>query len=610
MQTVIKLLFVFILLFLCSSPILSQTSKLDSLKQEFSQHQRDTHAIKIIEAIVKSSANSDSVSFYANRGMRLALELDKYQFFLKVSRATMMNLYPKGKYEALISCVEKVLKEAALRKDTITIAKSNNNLGIFYRRIGQQGKSINHLENAVSIYETIKDSSLIASTYSALANSYKGINDFEKALVYQLKGLRICEAKKNGKNCVLLCGNIGTLYFHQQNYQQALEYYDQGLNIARKDSLYALMGWMFNGMGAVLYEKGELEKTIEIYKKAIKYNKEYKVWRSLGYSYNDIGVAFKELGEYEEAFAYYNKALKIRQKEQEPTRIAETLTNIAKLNTLIGKPKAAFKYLEKAEQVVKTQETWENKLKLFEIYAENYQALGDSKNARKYLAKAYLLKDTIINEQQTKTISNLQIKYNLEKKQDSIKNLTTKNEIIATNLEQEQTISSLFQMITFIALILAGALFYLFRLKRLQNQQLANNNQNLLQLNEALTGELTEKENELMTPEFLANKTLTLSSNGKEVLKLRDIICFKAEGKAVQIFTKTKNHWDWVTLGSYEKILPKQLFLKIHRSYVVNILHVKNRKSRSLQLTNGQRINIGNTLRNQVNETLDRLDLN
>ena len=132
--------------------------------------------------------------------MDLALNLDAYPLFLKIARAKLMKFFPQGQFQELIKHTEIVLAAAVNRKDTITIAKSNHNLGIFYRRLGKMGKSIAHLEYAVSIYENMRDSSLLSSTYSTLANSYGVINDGERAIQYQLLGLRLCQALDEPKN--------------------------------------------------------------------------------------------------------------------------------------------------------------------------------------------------------------------------------------------------------------------------------------------------------------------------------------------------------------------------------------------------------------------------
>ena len=56
-------------------------------------------------------------------------------------------------------------------------------------------------------------------------------------------------------------------------------------------------------------------------------------------------------------------------------------------------------------------------------------------------------------------------------------------------------------------------------------------------------------------------------------LKLSEILYIQAEKKYVNIVTATKSHLVLTSITQIEKLLPKGLFCRIHRSYIISLEH-------------------------------------
>lgn len=94
---------------------------------------------------------------------------------------------------------------------------------------------------------------------------------------------------------------------------------------------------------------------------------------------------------------------------------------------------------------------------------------------------------------------------------------------------------------------------------------------------------------------------------GTQLIKLEyeDILWVEAQGDYVQIQLRDKKHLVYNRLKTFEQKLPVNKFLKVHRSFIVNMKEVENIQENSL-IINGQQIPISRSkkplLRTRINK--------
>ncbi|MGD9486458.1 MAG: LytR/AlgR family response regulator transcription factor [Calditrichaceae bacterium] len=75
-----------------------------------------------------------------------------------------------------------------------------------------------------------------------------------------------------------------------------------------------------------------------------------------------------------------------------------------------------------------------------------------------------------------------------------------------------------------------------------------------------------------------ANRKIGLPmQNGITFIKIRDIVLFKAEGNYCLVYQKETSEKEIVskTLREYENLLTRFNFFRVHRSYLINLAHIK-----------------------------------
>jgi len=109
--------------------------------------------------------------------------------------------------------------------------------------------------------------------------------------------------------------------------------------------------------------------------------------------------------------------------------------------------------------------------------------------------------------------------------------------------------------------------------------------------------------------ENTANKDLNYifvnNNSGSEKLNLNDILYIMANGDYVQIRTSRKKVVVHSSLKRMQKKLPATTFLKVHRSYIVNINKIVHVKTDSIQIAEDI-IPIGRTHKEIVRNKLNR----
>jgi len=74
---------------------------------------------------------------------------------------------------------------------------------------------------------------------------------------------------------------------------------------------------------------------------------------------------------------------------------------------------------------------------------------------------------------------------------------------------------------------------------------------------------------------FTPDRMFINYNNSMRLIKTKDIYCIRAEGSYTEIFTKAKKYTIRKSLKAWEELLPKEVFLRIHRSTIVNTNYFK-----------------------------------
>ena len=372
-------------------------------------------------------------------------------------------------------------QSSGIEKANILSEISNN-----YMKDELYYKAIANFEKALEICDECNDTLLQASVSREIGVAYYYLFDFKKALEYYLKALKLYEQINNQNGILITLNRIGNTYLEVSNNDKALKYYLKSYKISEqignKKGLYSVL----NNIG-ILYLHENDNKALEYFKKALLLMKESNDSSNMSASILNIALVYSNMGKYDTALYYCFEALKLKEKFNDRFGIALATSNIAKQHIYKNNLSSAKIYLDSSLKIsneIDAKGTIKNN---YYYYTLLYAIKGDIGNMQKYRKLFWRISDTIINEQSSRLIAEMQTKYETEKKEQQIEMLNIENKLKETQL-QARTYWMLIFIIAFILVVIFVVILFI------QKHKLLFANRNLVQKNI----EIVKSEKELM----------------------------------------------------------------------------------------------------------------
>lgn len=370
----------------------------------------------------------------------------------------------------------------------------------------------------------------VATTSDFMGIIYLGLGDFKKALYYHFLALNIFEKMDNQRGIAFSLNNIGAVYWHLKNYSKAEMYYKKSLDIKLKNGMNKEASSSYVNLGNVSMNRKNLEECINYYSMAYMNATKYNDQQNITISLMNLGEAYIDYHNPQKALTYYTKSLPYITESGNKFHEGQTNFAIGKIYTDLKQYDLSETYLKKALDISREGQMKTLELNLYKFLSILYEEKGDLKEALAYNKRFIDLNDSIYNQESTKTISEMQTRYELEKKEEQIKALNQDKEIIQAKEAREIIIRNFFLVAFILISIIAFISFRSVARKQKTNRLLSlKNNQIEWQRTEIEKKNvaLSEFNKELMkenvvaryetlkskiNPHFLFNSLSTLSS--------------------------------------------------------------------------------------------------
>lgn len=480
-------------------------------------------------------------------------------------------------------------------------------LGGVYFQSGNYEKSLEHYNAFKAILgepytHPLRDAQV--TTQVALGMLYKDQNQMAEAIRANEEGLELAIRYGFKSRVRDFYDNLGLVYGRMGNYKSKLEYQRKAIAIDWAEGTYSAP--LVNNLANAFLLLNMIDSAAYYYQMAVNNPKTH--WRSLIHSCNGLAQITFLRTHYEEALFWSKRADTLAVKTDNPMTITAARSQLAK----------AYMGLKHYDEAISVLEG------LLVLMDQNPQFAFIEERAfvKKNLAQAVALKkgvpeiadwiqdfskgkDSIHNFVVAQVVEDMRIRFETRQKEDSIQVLLLEHDLQKARATRYQ--------ISFagglaLAAALAGLLFYFLRQRRLEREILQRQNEILLGENAALFGRINAMEQSAAprTLRDFADDSIVLNGNEKTVFRLGDIYFIQSQGKGVQVVTPDGRHWRWQTMRNLEQALPSPPFIRVHRSYLINGMHIRKYSAEQLTLMNGDIIPVGGTQTKAVEEFLSQ----
>jgi serine phosphatase RsbU (regulator of sigma subunit) len=346
-------------------------------------------------------------------------------------------------------------------------------------RKGNYPEAVAHIDSALAIEQRVADSTLQATSFMIAGNIQCYMGKYAKGMECYFNGLAIEEKLKVQHYVHWFYSNIGNLYLDQKNYQKALEYSLKAIKAEEKaQDKEALLNTSAN-LGQIYSSLGKNDSALHYYNLALKTSHETNDGFGIANSLVNMAILYTKLKQYDKATDFSLRGSKLCVANGFIDLYVYSLSNLGTINRELKKYDVAENYYMEAVNIAKKINS---KILIRESYlslAALYEEQRDFKKSYDYYKLYSETKDSLLNQENSKLITEMNTKYTTEKKEKEIE-LLKKNEDIQNleltkkknELENQQTISLSVFSGFILLMIVAVLLFNRYQLKKKANNQL------------------------------------------------------------------------------------------------------------------------------------------
>jgi signal transduction histidine kinase len=357
------------------------------------------------------------------------------------------------------------LKLAQATRDKKLMAKASNNLGKLFFLKSDFSSALKYFNLTLQYNTEAGDLSEMAASYNNLGVIFNRLGYYDLALKNQLLQLRINEEIGNLKGLATSNRNIGNIYFNLKENDKALQYYQASFEISEQLDDTVSMATALLNLGVVNTELEHYDQASRYLNKALlmKINTDDKV--NIAALYANLGVVAVSRNDHQQAINYFEQSLELAREINHRHSMAVALMNLGEAYLKSGALFISFKYLNEALTVSKEIDARDLTANTHIALSRWYETQNNYAAALDNFRIATAIRDSLLNSEKSRQMKNMQLVYEVEKKE---------TEILGQKVAIERLKTGQVYLLLGIIIVLAlvFVFYYRYRTKRKLSRQL------------------------------------------------------------------------------------------------------------------------------------------
>lgn len=355
-----------------------------------------------------------------------------------------------------------------------------NDLSKYYSR-NEHEKAMAKAEEALILSEKIfyTRGKIVSSYNMALIYQYEG--NYKKALEKFLVALELSEPgqKDIGKAeadsfLIQIYNSVGNNFSMQERRDEGLEYYKKALEMAKEKGMKKFEATVLGNIGNIFYYKSYdfeseqwdtagLNNTLDYYSRAVEIHRENNDSAQMISPLMNIALVQIELGKIKEALDTLMKLKEICTQRNDIANLVFVYSNIAQAYLVSENLPEALKNFDKSVELAGTINDRSTIMGIYAMISQAYAQRNNYQEAYGYYVKYSELKDSLLNAESTRSVSEMQAKYETEKKEKQL-------EVQSHELHKKQLLVYAASLGLFLMVLLAVVIFRGYRQKQKSNE--------------------------------------------------------------------------------------------------------------------------------------------
>ncbi len=374
---------------------------------------------------------------YARAALKLAETL-QFGAGIADSYRTIGNVHAIGvKYNEALENYFKALK---IYNDSRSIkgrASTYQGIGRIYAEQGKYAEARSYYLSALKLRQELGDRKNIAYAYSDMGDLLEREENYPEALTYDYKSLRQFEEIDDSIGIASAIYGIGWIEYKQGNYVEAKKKYAAALKTFQALGDKFMVAIMYRNMGEIFFLEGDYKAALENDQFALKTFEEFKLKLPMAWAYTGIGNIYERQGiltdssgngalaksQYLQALHYYSMALETWKEANDKGNTSEAYINISNVHGYLKNITEAKKSLQLSYPIALQIQSKAVFKKYYQSISRLDSIEGNYKQAYEHYKKYIDYRDSLVNEETTKRLSQTKMQYEFDKKEAAAKTI-------------------------------------------------------------------------------------------------------------------------------------------------------------------------------------------
>jgi signal transduction histidine kinase len=364
----------------------------------------------------------------------------------------------------------------------------------------------------------------MARAHNFLGIRYFNFGEYEMAINHYLAALDIEEELGNDDRIASLLNNFSLVYAEQENYDRATFYLSESLEKRRSIGQTSQVHVSTNNLGVMYRRQGQYDKALEYLFQAAEGSLEEEPDSSLHMvAILNIGNTYRNKGDVENSLHYLNKASEYFERHNHQLDQLYAKLFLAYLYRDKGEIYTALEYIRTTIELAEAELHRERLKEAHLLAAELYELQGEFENAYSHFRVYHQISDTLNNNERQRRINELQIRYEVEQKDQEIELLNRESALREAQLSKQQIVRNFLAVAVIFLGVFTAFLIYANRIRKRNNRALKESRIEIENQNQKLSTLNKEKD------EFLSLAVHDLRSPLSSVMMIADVM--KTDGE-------------------------------------------------------------------------------
>ncbi len=376
------------------------TTEIDTLLAEAERIMR-SNPVRLRELVGNIREASQEVGY--ERGLAFA------EFYHGVAARRVSD------YEAALLSYQQALEAFMQIDEEEGIRRSLRQIGLVHQTVNRHDQALEYFGKELEIWERIEDNTGIAGTLINIAITYFYITQFDLALEYYFKALDLVMEQSVNAMHANIYVNVANVYMAISEYTSSMEHQLRALEIYRQvgdafgESRTLLnIGWNY-------FQMYQFERALEYGQQALQQFEVLEDREQKASALLQIGQVYTRLSMHDEALEYLERSLELARVVGNQRAAVDALCAIGNMYNTSGNMTQAEGYYKQALDIAVSIGNRQWEYELYESLAQVYEKLDQPHKSLQHYKQFIAIKDDVQDERRRQAISEMQMRFNVEK---------------------------------------------------------------------------------------------------------------------------------------------------------------------------------------------------